>query len=146
MADPDKTEKATPKRREEARKQGNVAKSSDLSGAVVVLAGLFVLGATGASMVHRMADGIHDSLAAGAGTDPVTINTVSDLLITSGTTAAWCLAPVVGACAAAGVVVNLAQVGIKPKTQALKPSFKRLNPQAGIKRIVGKEGLVELFK
>src|SRR6195952_513223 len=79
MADADKTEKATPKRREEARKQGNVSKSSDLTGAVVVLAGLFTLGATGPSMVQRMADGIHDSLAAGAGRDPVTVNTVGDL-------------------------------------------------------------------
>jgi flagellar biosynthetic protein FlhB len=146
MADPDKTEKATPKRREEARKQGNVAKSSDLSGAVVVLAGLFTLGATGSSMVQRMADGIHDSLASSAGRDPVTIGTVSDLLIKSGTNAAWCLAPIVGVCAAAGIVVNLAQVGIRPKSHALKPNFKRLNPQQGIKRIVGKQGLVELFK
>ena len=40
MADPDKTEKATPKRRGEARKKGNVAKSTDLNGAVVLAAGL----------------------------------------------------------------------------------------------------------
>jgi flagellar biosynthetic protein FlhB len=146
MADPDKTEKATPKRREEARKQGNVAKSSDLSGAVVVLAGLFTLGVAGPAMVQRMGDGIHDSLAAGAGHDPVTIGTVGDLLMNSGSTAAWCLAPVVGVCAVAAIVVNLAQVGLRPKSQALKPNFKRLNPQAGIKRIVGKQGLVELVK
>ena len=146
MSGSDKTEKATPKRREEARKQGNVAKSQDLSGAVVVLAGLLTLGVTGPSMVQRMADGIHDSLAAGGGSDPVTINTVGDLLLHSGGTAASCVAPIVGACAAAGIVVNLAQVGIRPKTQALKPNFKRLNPQAGLKRIVGKQGLVELVK
>lgn len=146
MADPDKTEKATPKRREEARKQGNVAKSTDLSGAVVLLAGLFMLGATGSSMVQRMADGIHDSLAAGAGRDPVTIGTVGDLLLKSGTNVVWCLAPVVGVCAAAAILINLVQVGIRPKTQALKPNFKRLNPQQGIKRIFGKQGLVELVK
>jgi flagellar biosynthesis protein FlhB len=146
MADADKTEKATPKRREEARKQGNVAKSADLSGAAVILAGLFVLGATGASMVQRMADGIHDSLAAGAGRDPVTIGTVGDLMLKSGTIVVWCLAPIVGVCAVAAIVVNLAQVGIRPKTQALKPNFRRLNPQQGLKRIFGKHGLVELFK
>ena len=38
----DKTEKATPKKREEARKKGQVAKSADLNGAMVMLAGLFV--------------------------------------------------------------------------------------------------------
>jgi flagellar biosynthetic protein FlhB len=146
MADPDKTEKATPKRREEARKEGNVAKSTDLSGAAVVLAGLFTLGIAGPSMVQRMAGGIHDSLAAGGGTDPVTKNTIGDLLMRSGGDAALSLAPVVGVCALTAIVINLAQVGIRPKTKALKPNFKRLNPQTGIKRIVGKQGLVELVK
>jgi flagellar biosynthetic protein FlhB len=145
MAD-DKTEKATPKRREEARKKGQVAKSTDLSGAVVVLAGLFAIGLTGSSMVQRMADGIHDALAAGAGRDPVTVNTVGDLMLSSGQNAAICLAPVVGACALAGLVVNLAQVGIRLKSQALKPNFRRLDPKAGFKKIAGKQSLVELAK
>ncbi len=146
MADPDKTEKATPKRREEARKEGNVAKSNDLSGAVVMLAGLFTLGVAGPAMVQRMAAGIRDGLAMGGSTDPVTKDKVGDLLLRSGGDAAMALAPVVGVCAIAAIVVNLAQVGIRPKTKALKPNFRRLNPQSGIKRIVGKQGLVELFK
>jgi flagellar biosynthetic protein FlhB len=142
----DKTEKATPKRREEARKKGQVAKSVDLTGAVVLLAGLFALGATGPATAQRLGNGVHDALAAGGGRDPVTINTIGELLLTSGGTAASCLAPVVGACAAAAIIINLAQVGIRPKTKALKPDFKRLNPKPGLKRIAGKEGLVELFK
>lgn len=146
MSDADKTEKATPKRREEARKEGNVAKSQDLSGAVVVLAGLFALALTGPAMVQRMATGIHDSLAAGGGSDPVTTSTVTDLMLRSGGDVAMCLAPIVAICAVAGIVINLAQVGIRPKSKALKPNFKRLNPQAGLKRIVGKQGLVELLK
>ena len=146
MADPDKTEKPTAKRREQARKQGNVARSADLSGAVVMLAGLVALGMTGPAMVQRMAAGIRDALAAGGSTDPVTKSSVGDLLMRSGMDAGLALAPIVGLCAAAAILVNLAQVGIKPKTQALKPNFKRLNPQQGIKRIVGKQGLVELVK
>lgn len=146
MADPDKTEKATPKRREQAREEGNVAKSQDLSGSIVLLAGLLVLGWTGASMVQRMADGIRDGLSSGSNTDPVTVNTAGDLFMKSGMDTVMCLAPVVLACAVAGVLVNLAQVGIRPKKKALKPNFKKLNPQAGLKRIVGKQGLVELVK
>jgi flagellar biosynthetic protein FlhB len=146
MSQSDKTEKATPKRREEARKKGQVAKSQDLTGAIVLLAGLFALGATGPATSQRLADGVHDALAAGGGRDPVTINTVGDLLLTAGGSAVACLAPVVGACAAAAIIVNVAQVGIKPKTKALKPDFKRLNPKPGLKRLTGKEGLVELAK
>ncbi len=36
-----KTEKATPKKKEDARKKGQVAKSADVNGAAVLLAGLF---------------------------------------------------------------------------------------------------------
>src|SRR3954453_2135755 len=106
MADPDKTKKGTPKRPGEARKEGNVAKSSDLLGAVVVLAGLFTIGLTGSSMVQRMADGIHDSLTGAAGRDPVSMTTITDLLIKSGQNVAWCLAPVVGVCAIAAILIN----------------------------------------
>jgi flagellar biosynthesis protein FlhB len=146
MSGEDKTEKPTPKRKAEARKQGQIAKSQDLSGALVVLAGLFTVGATGASMVQRMSSGISDSLSSASGRDPVTMSKLGDLLIKNGTNIVWCVAPIVGVCMLTGVVVNLAQVGIKPKTKALKPNFKRLNPQTGIKRIVGKDGLVELVK
>jgi flagellar biosynthetic protein FlhB len=146
MSASDKTEKATPKRKEEARKKGQIARSQDLNGAVILLAGLFTLGLTGASTAQRLGDGLHDALAAGGGRDPVTLATVGDLLLKQGGTIASCLAPVVGACAAASIVVNVAQVGIKPKTQAIKPDFKRLNPANGIKRLFGKESLVELVK
>src|SRR5438093_750091 len=48
MAGGEKTEAPTPKRLEEARKKGQVAKSADLNGAVVLFAGLLKLGAVGA--------------------------------------------------------------------------------------------------
>jgi flagellar biosynthetic protein FlhB len=146
MANDDRTEPATPKKKEEARSRGQVAKSSDLSGALVVLAGLFTVAATGSSMVQRMSDGIHDSLAAGAKRDPVTLQTISDLLLHSGANVAWCMAPIVGVCMLVGIVVNLAQVGIRLKKKALKPDFKRLNPKTGFKKIAGKQSLVELGK
>jgi flagellar biosynthesis protein FlhB len=146
VADPDKTEKPTAKRREQARSEGNVARSSDLSGATILLAGLFTLGVAGPGMVQRMGAGIRDALALGGSTDPVTKKSIGDLLLRSGMDAALALAPVVGACALAAILINVAQVGLKPKTKALKPSFKRLNPKSGLKRIVGKQGLVELAK
>jgi flagellar biosynthesis protein FlhB len=146
VADPDKTEKATPKKREEARQEGNVAKSGDLSGATVMLGGLLALSMAGPMMVQRMAGGIRDALALGGSTDPVTSSTIGDLLMRSGMDAVVALAPVVGICAVTAIVVNLLQVGLKPKKKALKPNFRRLNPQSGIKRILGKQGLVELVK
>jgi flagellar biosynthetic protein FlhB len=142
----EKTEKATPKRREEARKKGQVAKSQDLNGAVVLLAGLLALGVTGAGTAQRLGDGVRYALGAAAGRDPVTAGTVGDILMQSGRTAALSLAPVVAACAVAGVLVSLLQVGIKPKTEALKPDAKRINPATGFKRIFGKDAIFETVK
>ena len=52
----DKTEKATPKRKEEARKKGQVARSADLGGAAVLLAGLLALGAAGPALAAHASD------------------------------------------------------------------------------------------
>src|SRR3954454_5819997 len=50
----DKTEKPTPKRRADARKEGQVARSMDLNGAIVLLASLMVL----SSMAPKMMSGL----------------------------------------------------------------------------------------
>ncbi|HEU4976373.1 MAG TPA: flagellar biosynthesis protein FlhB [Baekduia sp.] len=146
----EKTEKATPKRREEARKKGQVARSQDLNGAVVMLAGLVMLGITGAGTAQRLGDSLRDALTAsashGPGQDVFTASTVSDIMLAAGRTAAVSLAPVVGACALAGVLISLVQVGVKPKTEALKPDPRRLNPASGFKRIFGKDAIFETAK
>jgi flagellar biosynthetic protein FliR len=50
----EKTEKATPKKRDDARKKGQVARSADLNGAVVMLAGLLAIGFAGAGIASRL--------------------------------------------------------------------------------------------
>jgi flagellar biosynthesis protein FlhB len=142
----EKTEKATPKRREEARKKGQVARSQDLSGAVVLLAGVVAIGVSGPAIAQRLGDGLRQALQAGGTREPVTVANVGDIMMHAGASAIWCLAPVVGACAAAAVVVSVAQVGFKPRPGALKPDPKRLNPVTGAKNIFGKNALFELAK
>jgi flagellar biosynthetic protein FlhB len=142
----EKTEKATPKRREEARRKGQVAKSQDLSGAVVLLTGIFVIGVTGPSVAQRLGDTLRESLMAGSSREPVTLANVGDILMHMGSAAALCLAPIIGACAAAALIATAAQVGLKPKPEAIKPDPKRLNPVTGAKNLFGKNSLVELAK
>ena len=52
----DKTEKATPKKRAEARKKGQVARSADLSGALVMLVGILLVAGMGAGIASRLGD------------------------------------------------------------------------------------------
>ena len=56
MAGHDRTEKATPKKRADARKKGQVAKSADFNGAVVLLASLLALSAFGPGLLQRVGD------------------------------------------------------------------------------------------
>ena len=59
MGGGEKTEKATPKKREEARKKGTVARSADVNGAVVLLAGLAALAASAPLVMDRLQRSMH---------------------------------------------------------------------------------------
>ena len=49
-----KTEKATPKKRQEAREKGQVGRSQDANGAIVLMAAVLALSAFGPAMFRRM--------------------------------------------------------------------------------------------
>lgn len=142
----DRTEKATPKRREEARKKGQVAKSQDLNGAVVLLAGLAAVSIGGGHVVGQVEAAMRDTLALIPAHGVVAEAGIARLLM--GTGQAWMLAvaPIVLACMVAGVVANVAQVGLKPSPRALKADPKRINPISGFKRLFGKHIVFETGK
>jgi flagellar biosynthesis protein FlhB len=139
----EKTEKATPKKREQARKKGSVAKSADLNGAVVMFAALFALSATAPHLVEVLQECIRNALLLTSTPYVVNHRGLGPLLSSQGKSAALAAAPVALTCLAAGVLVNVAQVGGKPHFGALKPDPKRLNPITGFKNIYGPNALFE---
>jgi flagellar biosynthetic protein FlhB len=144
MAGSDKTEKATPKRREESRRKGQVAKSADLNGAIVLLAGLFTLAATGGSIVDHCKDAMHRMLTLGADApDVVERASIGGIILGVLQDIGMSVAPVAFACALAGVVANVAQVRFRITPEALKPDPRKLNPVSGFKQIFGPNALVE---
>jgi flagellar biosynthetic protein FlhB len=139
MADPSKTEKATPKRRTEARKKGQVAKSTDLNGAVVLGVGLVGVMFLGPKMVSGAGAAMRAIFAQistpGAATTAAGLHTLEQIGLSTLLTT---VAPIAGMCMAAGFVVNVAQVGgVKPSWQAIKPTFGKLNPLTGAKNLFG---------
>src|SRR5919197_4074354 len=142
----DKTEKATPKRREEARKKGQVAKSPDLNGAVVLLASLLALSAFGPKMVAHIEDSMRTVIALVATPDVVSREGVGQILAVVFGGAAKSAGPVIAVCAFAGVAINVVQTGIRPTPGALKPDFKKLNPMAGLKNLLGMRAVFETGK
>jgi flagellar biosynthetic protein FlhB len=138
MADPSKTEKATPKRRGEARKRGQVAKSTDLNSAVVLGAGLVGLMFVGPALVSGTASSMRAIFAQishpGEATSAAGLHGLLQIgLHTMLTT----VGPICGMCMAAAILVNVGQVGMKPSFQAVKPSFGKLNPINGFKNVFG---------
>jgi flagellar biosynthesis protein FlhB len=143
MAASDKTEKATPKKRAEARRKGSVAKSADLNGAVVMMAALFALSATAPHLVATLQTSLREAFQLIATPGVVDHRGLGPLLSEQLGSAALAAAPVIFTCIAAGLVVNIAQVGGKPHMTALKPDPKRLNPLQGFKSIYGPNALFE---
>jgi flagellar biosynthetic protein FlhB len=142
----EKTEKATPKRKDEARKKGQVGRSADLNGSVVLLAGLFALGSAGPAAAHRMGDAMRQALTQIADPSVVSRDHVGELLTHAGTATLLAVAPIALACAVAGVLISVMQVGLKPSGQALKPDPKRINPISGAKNVFGPNMFAEGLK
>lgn len=142
----EKTEKATPKRREEARKKGQVARSADLGGSVVLLAGLFAIGSAGPAAARRMGDAMRQALTQISDPSVVSRDQIGGLLMHAGGAVLMAVAPIALVCMLAGVLVNVAQVGFKPSTHALKPDPKRINPISGAKNVFGPNMFAEALK
>jgi flagellar biosynthetic protein FlhB len=142
----DKTEKATPKRREEARKKGQVAKSQDLNGAVVLLSSLFALSIWGPHVWEEMGASMRGTLAMIAQPQTVSPGGIGRLFMDSGRTAVLAVAPVAVVCLVFGVLSNISQVKLKPTLHGLKPDFKRIDPLKGAKNLFGPNLLFEGVK
>jgi len=147
MAD-DKTEKPTPKKLEDARKKGQVAKSTDLTQAALFLTAASVLSFTGPGLVDQlkafMIESLDPKLLAGS-LDPnmfiARIGNVSmKFLLLS--------LPLLLALAVASVAVDFAQhKGFIFSPEALTPKFEKLNPVAGLQNLLFKsKTYVELIK
>jgi flagellar biosynthetic protein FlhB len=132
-----KTEKATPKRREEARKKGQVARSADVNGAVVLTAGLLALSAFGPKMMEQMREGMVEVFAYAGSPDVVSARNLGMLFVLAGRHVALAAAPVALVCLLAGVAAGAGQVGLKPTFGAIKPNFGKLNPASGFKHMFG---------
>jgi flagellar biosynthetic protein FlhB len=131
----DKTEKATPKKREDARKKGQVAKSADINGAAILLGGLIALSAAGPKAMEQMKLAMVQVLQLMAHPDVVDRRGVGTLFAMVGQHVGLAVLPIVGTCMVCGLVASAAQVGLKPTPDAIKPDFKKLNPASGLKNL-----------
>lgn len=146
MAGNDKTEKATPKKRDDARKKGQVAKSTDVNGAVMLMAGLMALSAFGPMMLRRMEEATVAVLSLAGDPGVIEERGIGRLMAEVAIHVGVASAPVVLVCGLAGFVASVGQVGLKPTPVAIKPDFKKLDPLKGAKNLFGINMVAEAVK
>ena len=143
----DKTEKPTPKRKREARRKGQVAKSIEVNGVVVLIGGFAALMLIGPKIVSGAAAAMVSIFSVIAHPNEVSSSVGLHGLMSLGLhLIESTLAPIAGICLGAALLTNIAQVGMRPSFRALKPDFHKINPMTGFKNVFGPRIGVELFK
>ncbi len=144
----DKTEKPTPKRLEDARKKGDVAKSKEVSSTVGLLVWLALgAGVTGyaASRLAALFDALFATIGKGwlhtgfAGAARSIGALSGELLLVL---VAMLLLPV----AAVGLLTEFLQAGPVLSFEKIKPKLDHLNPVEGVKRMFSMDNLIEVLK
>jgi flagellar biosynthetic protein FlhB len=141
----ERTESATPKRLEEARRRGQIPRSRDLTTAAVMMtagAGLYFLGGQLAGRLHGlMTRGL--TLSREQALDE---NQILPTLSAAAAEALLACAPLFGLIMLAAILAPLALGGWSFSTEALMPQLNRLNPLEGVKRMFALRSLIELGK
>jgi flagellar biosynthetic protein FlhB len=139
----DKTELPTDRRREEVRERGNVARSTDLAVAASVVAAAGVLYFFGSGIATSQVDMLRSSLSAPAWTT-LDVGQVSVEFWKLAGPIATAVLPAFLLIVVAAVAINAAQVGFFITTEPLSPQFSRINPLAGMKRLLSLQSTVRM--
>ena len=140
----ERTEDATPKRRMEARKKGQVAKSNDLVQAVTLLAAAFMLPGVCRGLTEAFLNAMHTpgKMAQRDATPEAILNGAGAMIQPM----VMAVLPLLLAIMVLGVGANVAQVGFLMTGEPLKPEFKKINPLEGFKRLFSAKSAFEGFK
>ena len=141
----DKTEKPTPKRIREARKEGQVAKSQDLGAAAVLLglAGFFIPAwqfVIQNYLPYMVASLQNLTIYQAQMNDLPKVAVQAIWLVVLGSL------PFMAISLGIGLFINLVQTRLHFSVKAIKPDFKKLNPLTGVKNMFSMQALMNLAK
>lgn len=144
----DKTEEATPKKLSDARKEGQVAKSQEISTAFMLLALFVMLKIFVGFIGGRFLKNFHEiySLFDVYSEGDFTTNIASSFLRKGLLEVLIIGLPLFAAAVMVAFTVNIVQVKWQVTTKPLKPKFDKFNPIKGMKRIFSKDKIFELVK
>lgn len=145
FASEDKTEEATPKKKSDARKKGQAARSKEVNLAFTLLACTLLISILGSFVGGNLKDTLTAFLS-----NYLTINLDYNSIKKITAIALWRLAlavlPVVVSIMVMGILANFVQVGFLITGESLKPQLSKLNPISGFKRMFSFRTFVETLK
>lgn len=141
----EKTEEATPKKKSDAKKKGQVAKSKELTSALGLLVITLVISILGGYIVNSLKQTLTMFLR-DYSTISIDNNSLRGIFITSFIRIAIVFLPVAIPIAIMGILANVAQSGKILTTEPLKPKLEKINPISGFKRMFSLKAVVDLIK
>jgi flagellar biosynthetic protein FlhB len=141
----ERTEKATGKRRAEARKKGQVARSREIPSVAVLLVALSVIYVLSSYLLQRLSWVMVQSFQK-IGTFSLTPDNILAFRGEVVWTLFQILTPILLAVLAMGVLSNYVQVGTLFTLEVIQPKLSRVDPIQGFRRLLSKQSLVEMVK
>lgn len=147
FAESEKTEKPTPKKRREARQEGQVVQSREVTTVFILFSsfiGLKLLNELLGKQLSRLTVNIFNEVK-----NPEVFLHINNLIpngLKIFSTFALIVLPILGIAFISSLVISYLQVGFLFTTKTLQIKLNRLNPVEGLKRIFSKRALMELFK
>lgn len=146
MAKQEKTEKATPKRKEDARKkEGTVAKSNDLVAAVLLLVSFVFLRIWMPHLVSQFEKLIKGHIADSSET-AMSVEGIMGAFGSGMIQVMFLLVPFMAVAVVTAIIINVSQVKFVFVSSAVKPKGNRLDPISGFKRMFSGRAIFDLFK
>ena len=145
-SDPGRTEKASPKKRQDEREKGNIFQSRDVTSTLSLLALVVLFKLAGGSMWSGLERVVKEGYGSLTSAEQITVTGAASMIGGFAINALMLILPISGAAMALGVVLEGVQTRFMFAKSLLKPKFSRLNPVAGFKNIFSTRSLVELIK
>ena len=141
----DKTEEPTAKKKRDAKKKGNVAKSKEVTTAMTLLATLIIIYTMSDFIILEIKNFISDFLSIGLKTD-INISVLNKLGMKLLIAFMKIFLPIGLLIMVFGVIGNLIQTGLMFVGEGLKPQISKLNPINGFKNMFSLKALGNLVK
>ncbi len=144
MADEEKTEKATPKRKEEAREKGQVARSQDFSMAVLMMATAALLTIQGPRVASLLMSNMREFLG-GVPLKHMGIPEAVGILKRIALLVGLVVGPLAVGVLLVALLAGVAQVGLRFTPKALEFKPDKFNPVSGMKRVFNVRGVMRML-